>query len=104
MRRLFVGTNMIKEVTFLDEDLGQMGLLKTLNITDCYITLLRKLPLGLLICGISIQPFQNIRIIICRGSVMYLPQESLPFPCIMPFHMLNIMQIALIDITSIQIE
>ena len=31
MRRLFVGTNMTKEVTFLDEDLGQMGLLKTLN-------------------------------------------------------------------------
>ena len=31
MRRLFVGTNMTKEFTFLDEDLGQMGLLKTLN-------------------------------------------------------------------------
>ena len=30
MRRLFVG-NMTKEVTILDEDLGQMGLLKTLN-------------------------------------------------------------------------
>ena len=30
MRRLFVGTNSTKEVTSLDEDLGQMGLLKTL--------------------------------------------------------------------------
>ena len=31
MRRLFVGTNSTKEVTSLDEDLGQMGLLKTLT-------------------------------------------------------------------------
>ena len=31
MRRLFVGTNSTKEVTSLDEDLGQMGLLKTLS-------------------------------------------------------------------------
>lgn len=46
MRRLFVGTNSTKEVTSLDEDLGQMGLLNRLYPNLGQMGLLKTLSNG----------------------------------------------------------